>query len=141
MARLYANENFPHPVVERLRALGHDVLTVLQIGKSGQSWPDEAVLEFALREGRILLTLNRRHFVRLHSAGGSPRGNHRLHSGFRFRRANGKNSPCYLGTFELVGADREGQSASLLTIRIQSANAARPPREIVTGYQFGKRYL
>jgi len=27
MARLYSNENFPLPVVERLRALGQDVLT------------------------------------------------------------------------------------------------------------------
>lgn len=28
MARLYANENFPLRVVEALRQLGHDVLTV-----------------------------------------------------------------------------------------------------------------
>lgn len=28
MARLYANENFPLPVVEALRRLGHDVLTI-----------------------------------------------------------------------------------------------------------------
>ena len=28
MARLYSNENFPLPVVERLRALGHEVLTI-----------------------------------------------------------------------------------------------------------------
>ena len=27
MARLYANENFPLPVVNELRRLGHDVLT------------------------------------------------------------------------------------------------------------------
>ena len=69
MARLYSNENFPLPVVERLRQLGHDVLTVQQTGKAGQAWPDEAVLSFALSEDRILLTLNRRHFLRLHSAG------------------------------------------------------------------------
>ena len=69
MARLYANENFPLPVVDRLRQLGHEVLTVQQTGKVGQAWPDEAVLSFALAEDRILLTLNRRHFVRLHSAG------------------------------------------------------------------------
>ena len=29
MARLYSNENFPLPVVEILRSLGHDVLPVL----------------------------------------------------------------------------------------------------------------
>jgi hypothetical protein len=28
MARLYANENFPHPVVDVLRRLGHDVVTI-----------------------------------------------------------------------------------------------------------------
>ncbi len=28
MARLYANENFPLPVVEELRRLGHDAVTV-----------------------------------------------------------------------------------------------------------------
>jgi len=52
-----------------LRQLGHDVLTVQQTGKAVHAWPDEAVLSFALSEDRILLTLNRRHFLRLHSAG------------------------------------------------------------------------
>ena len=28
MARLYTNENFPVPVAEELRRLGHDVLTI-----------------------------------------------------------------------------------------------------------------
>jgi hypothetical protein len=67
MARLYANENFPLPVVERLRELGHDVLTTLDAGKSNQALPDEDVLAFASDERRAMLTLNRRHFVRLHA--------------------------------------------------------------------------
>jgi uncharacterized protein YbjT (DUF2867 family) len=66
MARLYANENFPLPVVEALRAAGHEVITVAETGKAEQSWPDEAVLEFAIQADRVLLTLNRRHFIRLH---------------------------------------------------------------------------
>ena len=37
MAKLYANENFPFPVVEELRKLGHDVLTVQESGKAGQA--------------------------------------------------------------------------------------------------------
>ena len=41
MARLYANENFPLPVVEELRRLGHNVLTIHETGKSGQSISDE----------------------------------------------------------------------------------------------------
>jgi hypothetical protein len=67
MARLYANENFPLPVVEALRRLGHDVITVAETGKSEQAWPDEDVLEFAIQDDRALLTLNRKHFIRLHA--------------------------------------------------------------------------
>lgn len=66
MARLYSNENFPLPVVEGLRRLGHDVLTIQEAGQANQSLSDEAVLAFAYAEGRMLLTLNRKHFVRLH---------------------------------------------------------------------------
>lgn len=69
MARLYSNENFPLPVVTALRSLGHDVLTTLEAGMSGQAVPDDEVLSFATTEGRALLTLNRRHFVRLHTTG------------------------------------------------------------------------
>ena len=65
--RLYADENFPLPVVVELRRLGHDVLTTLEAGRAGASVPDEEVLAFALSDGRVVLTLNRRHFVRLHS--------------------------------------------------------------------------
>ncbi|MCX6377004.1 MAG: DUF5615 family PIN-like protein [Armatimonadetes bacterium] len=67
MARIYANENFPQPVVEEPRRLGHDVLTVLEAGKAGMAETDEAVLAYACSESRVLLTLNRKHFVRLHS--------------------------------------------------------------------------
>ncbi len=34
MARLYADEQFPRPVVERLQNLGHDVLTVQAAGNA-----------------------------------------------------------------------------------------------------------
>jgi hypothetical protein len=67
MACLYANENFPRPVVESLRQLGHDVLTVEATGGGGQAVSDEQVLAFAVSQGRSVLTLNRRHFVRLHA--------------------------------------------------------------------------
>jgi hypothetical protein len=66
MARLYSNENFPLPAVEKLRALGHDVLTIQETGKADQAMPDDKVLEFAAAESRAVLTLNRRHFIRLH---------------------------------------------------------------------------
>ena len=50
MARLYADEQFPFPVVEFLRLLGHDVLTVQAAGKAGQKIPDSEVLTFATEE-------------------------------------------------------------------------------------------
>ena len=65
MARLYADEQFPKPVVENLRALGHNILTVQEAGKTGL--PDEDVLNFAIRENRAVLTLNRRDFFQLHN--------------------------------------------------------------------------
>jgi hypothetical protein len=44
---LYSNENFPLPVVEELRRLGHDVLPVLEAGKAQQATSDEEVLASA----------------------------------------------------------------------------------------------
>ncbi len=66
MARLYANENFPLPVVNELRRLGHDVLTSQDTGRAEQAVPDEEVLEFAVSQTRAVITLNRKHFVQLH---------------------------------------------------------------------------
>ena len=66
MTRFYSNENFPLPAVDELRKLGHDVLTIQETGNAGQAMPDEEVLAFSNREGRILLTFNRKHFIRLH---------------------------------------------------------------------------
>ena len=66
MARFYSNENFPLPVVQKLRELGHDLLTIQETGRADQALPDADVLEFATRENRAVLTLNRLHFIRLH---------------------------------------------------------------------------
>lgn len=66
MARLYSNENFPFPVVDELRRLGHEVTTVQSTAQVGIVMSDEQVIDFAATHGLILLTLNRRHFVRLH---------------------------------------------------------------------------
>lgn len=66
MANLYTNENFPLPAARELRQLGHDVITVQESGLGGQSITDEQVLSFAVERGRSVVTMNRRHFVRLH---------------------------------------------------------------------------
>jgi uncharacterized protein with PIN domain len=64
MAHLYADENFNLDAVKHLRTLGHDVLTVQEAGQQGCS--DEEVLAHATTANRVLLTFNRRHFVKLH---------------------------------------------------------------------------
>ena len=68
MARLLADENFPFPVVEALRRAAHDVVTVADAGKARQALTDKTILELAVADRRAVVTLNRRHFVRLHAA-------------------------------------------------------------------------
>jgi len=66
MAHLYADEDFPFPVVKRLRQLGHDVLTALEAGQANQAIEDADQLAIATSLGRAILTRNRRHFIPLH---------------------------------------------------------------------------
>ncbi|BAC90101.1 DUF5615 family PIN-like protein [Gloeobacter violaceus] len=67
MARFFTDEQFPFQATFHLRSLGHDVLTVQEAGMANQKVPDTEVLAFAITTGRILLTLNRRDFIQLHS--------------------------------------------------------------------------
>ena len=66
MNRFLADENLPLPVVAELRSLGYDVITIQETGKGNQQFPDEKVLHLASEQGRALVTLNRKHFIRLH---------------------------------------------------------------------------
>lgn len=54
--RLLADENFPKQAVEGLRVLGHDVFWV-RTSMSGAS--DEAVLERAQEESRLVVTMDK----------------------------------------------------------------------------------
>ena len=54
--RLLADENFPKPIVEALRAGGHDIRWA---PVDYVRWKDVALLELAESEGRILLTLDK----------------------------------------------------------------------------------
>jgi predicted nuclease of predicted toxin-antitoxin system len=56
MACLYADEQFPYQVVEHLRDLGHDVLTVQEAGNANLKIPDDEVLAFASSNERVILT-------------------------------------------------------------------------------------
>lgn len=69
MARLYADEDFPLPVVEELRRLGHDVRTVQEAGQAGQGVDDAEVLADAAADRRAVLTHNHADFKRLHRQG------------------------------------------------------------------------
>jgi predicted nuclease of predicted toxin-antitoxin system len=51
--RFLADESCDFAVVRALRAAGHDVLAVAEISPRAE---DPAVIDFAVREGRILLT-------------------------------------------------------------------------------------
>ena len=64
---LYADEDFPFPVVEELRRLGHDVMTAQEDGRTATA--DADILDHAHALGRAVLTYNRRHFERLHLQG------------------------------------------------------------------------
>jgi hypothetical protein len=66
VARFYTDENIPLQTVAELRRLSHDVLTSLDAGRANASVPDSEVLAFAAAEHRILLSHNRRDFLRLH---------------------------------------------------------------------------
>jgi predicted nuclease of predicted toxin-antitoxin system len=54
--KVLADENIPLSAVKFLRAGGHDVATLLDIGKTGI--PDSEVVEIAEKDGRIILTLD-----------------------------------------------------------------------------------
>jgi len=63
--RLYLDEDaMARAVVTGLRARGIDVTTVLDAGMSAAD--DDAQLEYAARQGRVLYTFNVGHFCRLH---------------------------------------------------------------------------
>jgi hypothetical protein len=66
VAALYADENVAQELVDRLRALGHDMLTARDDGRAGQGIDDPDVLSRAIELGRAVLTNNRKDYHRLH---------------------------------------------------------------------------
>lgn len=76
MARLLADEHFPAGIVNALRRLGYDVVTVRQVNasKSGDAMPDDLVLQLAASQQRVVLTMNRKDYRRLHRENASHAG-------------------------------------------------------------------
>ena len=62
----YADENFPLDTVVELRRLGHDVLTAFEDSRANKKISDEKVIERVVKLNRILLTIDRHDFKRLH---------------------------------------------------------------------------
>ena len=54
--RLLADENFPKPVIDALRAGGHDILWART---DCTGWKDAALLDLAESEARVVLTLDK----------------------------------------------------------------------------------
>lgn len=52
--------------MEALRSHVHDVVTLAELGRAGQRVSDAEVLALGRTEQRVVLTLNRRDFFRLH---------------------------------------------------------------------------
>ena len=69
MASLYADDDFPLPVVEELRRLGHDVRTVQEANRAGQGIDDAELLADATADQRAVITHNHVDFRRLHRQG------------------------------------------------------------------------
>jgi predicted nuclease of predicted toxin-antitoxin system len=67
MLKFYSNENFPIEMVNLMRSMEYNVLTSYEAGQANQKIPDDAVLEYATNEGRIVITENRQDFLKLHS--------------------------------------------------------------------------
>jgi hypothetical protein len=74
MARFHADEDFPFPVVEVLRGLGHDVRTLHEAGRASQGIDDAEILADAAADGRAVLTHNHADFKRLHRHAGQHAG-------------------------------------------------------------------
>jgi predicted nuclease of predicted toxin-antitoxin system len=68
VARFYTNENIALAMADELRRMGNDVLTSREAGRANAAVPDAEVLRFAASENRVLVTHNRRDFLKLHQS-------------------------------------------------------------------------
>ncbi len=61
MTKLYANENFPRPVVLILRKLGYDILTSYEAEQANQQIPDDQPINLFASKNRIFRANQRHH--------------------------------------------------------------------------------
>lgn len=55
--KIFANENLFEPIIDYLRSLGNDMLSIRDCGLSGIS--DDEVYEMACKENRIIITMDK----------------------------------------------------------------------------------
>jgi predicted nuclease of predicted toxin-antitoxin system len=55
--KIFVNENLFEPIIEFLRSLGHDVLSIRDAGLSGIS--DDEVYQLACKEKRVIITMDK----------------------------------------------------------------------------------
>lgn len=55
--RFLANENLFEPIIEYLRSLGHDILSIKEAGLSGIS--DDEVYQLSCRDRRVIITMDK----------------------------------------------------------------------------------
>lgn len=55
--KIFANENLFEPIIDYLRSLGNDVLSIRDCGLSGIS--DDEVYEMACKENRVIITMDK----------------------------------------------------------------------------------
>jgi predicted nuclease of predicted toxin-antitoxin system len=122
MFSLYSNENFPLDMVEILRNFGYDILTSYAAGQANQGIPDEAVLTFAAQQNRVIITLNRDDFVKLHRSGFN-------HAGMIIC----KDDRDYTGQIEALHSYLETQSnLTNRAIRVKKQNQPKSSKQIFT---------
>ena len=109
---LYADEDFAFPAVEELRVRGHDVLTAQEDGQTAM--PDAVILACAFALGRVVLTHNRRHYVRPASCRGGARRYSDCIAGFRSSGPgqSDRRNACELISWPMV-LPRESAAVSL----------------------------
>jgi predicted nuclease of predicted toxin-antitoxin system len=62
--KLYLDHDISYRIAEQLRARGHDAIGAWEVGNA--ELPDQAQLEYAAGQGRVLVTCNAQDFVPLY---------------------------------------------------------------------------
>jgi predicted nuclease of predicted toxin-antitoxin system len=108
MTLLLANEQVSFRLVDLLKDAELDILTINDLGKDDQRFPDEDVLTLAHLPGRAVITFDRRDYSKLHQQGIA-------HSGIILCK---HNMPINLLAHEIMVLAQSGEDISNKVVRI-----------------------